>query len=88
MTKALQPPAWVADALCAQVDPEIFYPEKGGSTRDAKAICNGNPKRGTTPCPVRELCLEDALERNELYGILGGLSGQQRRKLRDERAAA
>jgi WhiB family redox-sensing transcriptional regulator len=30
---------WQTDALCAQTDPEAFFPEKGGSTRDAKKVC-------------------------------------------------
>ncbi len=42
--------AWQSDALCAQTDPEAFFPEKGGSTRDAKKIC--------TTCEVRAQCLE------------------------------
>ena len=33
------PLGWQTDALCAQTDPEAFFPEKGGSTRDAKRIC-------------------------------------------------
>jgi WhiB family redox-sensing transcriptional regulator len=33
------PLAWQTDSLCAQTDPEAFFPEKGGSTRDAKKIC-------------------------------------------------
>ena len=35
------PLSWQADAVCAQTDPEAFFPEKGGSTRDAKRICAG-----------------------------------------------
>ena len=35
------PLAWQTDALCAQTDPEAFFPEKGGSTREAKKICVG-----------------------------------------------
>ncbi len=27
--------AWRVDALCAETDPEAFFPEKGGSTREA-----------------------------------------------------
>lgn len=65
--------AWQADALCAQVDPEVFFPEKGGSTRDAKKIC--------TSCDVRETCLEYALANDERTGIWGGLSERERRKL-------
>lgn len=42
--------SWHIDALCAQTDPELFYPEKGGTTKPAKDIC------GT--CTVRAECLE------------------------------
>ncbi len=65
--------AWQVDALCAQTDPEAFFPEKGGSTRDAKRIC--------TTCDVRDQCLEYALQNDERFGIWGGLSERERRKL-------
>jgi len=71
-----QPPTqdleWQVDALCAQTDPEMFFPEKGGSTRDAKAVC--------AVCDVRTRCLEYALANDERYGIWGGLSERQRRR--------
>ena len=66
--------AWQSDSLCAQTDPEAFFPEKGGSTRDAKKICSS--------CEVRAQCLEYALENDERFGIWGGLSERERRKLR------
>ncbi|MDZ4046093.1 MAG: WhiB family transcriptional regulator [Rhodoglobus sp.] len=68
------PLAWQSDSLCAQTDPEAFFPEKGGSTRDAKKICSS--------CEVRTQCLEYALENDERFGIWGGLSERERRKLR------
>lgn len=68
------PLAWQADALCAQTDPEAFFPEKGGSTRDAKRICN--------QCEVKSECLEYALQNDERFGIWGGLSERERRKLK------
>lgn len=68
--------AWQADALCAQTDPEAFFPEKGGSTRDAKRVCS--------QCPVREACLEYAMENDERFGIWGGLSERERRRLRKQ----
>lgn len=71
--------AWQTDALCAQTDPEAFFPEKGGSTRDAKRICQG--------CTVRGECLEYALANDERFGIWGGLSERERRKLRRNRIA-
>lgn len=66
--------SWQVDALCAQTDPEAFFPEKGGSTRDAKKIC--------TTCEVKSECLEYALQNDERFGIWGGLSERERRKLR------
>ncbi|GAB3600957.1 WhiB family transcriptional regulator [Microbacterium tumbae] len=66
--------SWQTDALCAQTDPEAFFPEKGGSTRDAKRIC--------TSCDVRGECLEYALNNDERFGIWGGLSERERRKLK------
>lgn len=65
--------AWQDDALCAQADPEAFFPEKGGSTREAKAIC--------TRCPAIDACLQHALAYGERFGIWGGLSERERRRL-------
>jgi WhiB family transcriptional regulator, redox-sensing transcriptional regulator len=65
---------WQERALCAQTDPEAFFPEKGGSTREAKRICQG--------CEVRSECLEYALAHDERFGIWGGLSERERRKLK------
>ncbi len=65
---------WQERALCAETDPEAFFPEKGGSTREAKKICTG--------CDVRTECLEYALGNDERFGIWGGLSERERRRLR------
>jgi len=65
---------WQDRALCAQTDPEAFFPEKGGSTREAKRICLG--------CEVRDECLEYALSNDERFGIWGGLSERERRRLK------
>ncbi|ACQ79466.1 transcription factor WhiB [Beutenbergia cavernae DSM 12333] len=65
---------WQERALCAQTDPEAFFPEKGGSTREAKRVC--------TSCEVRAECLEYALAHDERFGIWGGLSERERRKLK------
>lgn len=66
--------AWQDRALCAQTDPEAFFPEKGGSTREAKRVCSS--------CEVRTECLEYALAHDERFGIWGGLSERERRKLK------
>lgn len=65
---------WQERALCAQTDPEAFFPEKGGSTREAKKVC--------LSCDVRVECLEYALEQDERFGIWGGLSERERRRLK------
>ena len=65
---------WQERALCAQTDPEAFFPEKGGSTREAKRIC--------ASCEVRAECLDYALAFDERFGIWGGLSERERRRLK------
>lgn len=64
---------WRDSALCAQVDTEMFFPEKGGSTREAKRIC--------ATCDVRAQCLQYALDGEERFGIWGGKSERERRRL-------
>ena len=60
--------SWRQEALCAETDPESFFPEKGGSTREAKRVCIG--------CSVRMECLEFALAGDERFGIWGRLSAR------------
>lgn len=67
---------WQERALCAQTDPESFFPEKGGSTREAKKVC--------LACEVRSECLEYALANDERFGIWGGLSERERRRLKKQ----
>jgi len=69
--------AWQHGALCAQISPEPFFPERGGSTKDAKKICD--------LCEVKEECLEYALENKQRYGIWGGKSERQLRKILKQR---
>ena len=72
------PPDWTELALCAETDPEAFFPEKGGSTREAKSVCRS--------CEVRAECLEFALENDERFGIWGGMSERERRRLKRQAA--
>jgi WhiB family redox-sensing transcriptional regulator len=71
---------WQVQANCMGVDPDLFFPERGASTREAKAVCRG--------CVVREECLEYALVNGEKFGIWGGLSERERRRIRRQRALA
>lgn len=73
--------SWHDDALCAQTDPRVFYPAKGDneSVVAAKMIC--------ALCPVRAECLEEALEQGERFGVWGGMSERERRKLKHRAVA-
>ena len=65
---------WRQQALCAETDPEEFFAEIGGSTRIAKQICGA--------CEVRPECLSHALANDERFGVWGGLSERERRRLK------
>jgi WhiB family redox-sensing transcriptional regulator len=67
------------EALCAQTDPDAFFVERGESPRPAKKVCR--------ECPVRAECLKYALDNNESFGIWGGTSEKDRRKLKKHRTA-
>lgn len=69
---------WQERALCAQTDPEAFFPEKGGSTREAKKVC--------LTCEVRTECLDYAVANDERFGIWGGMSERERRVVKKDRA--
>lgn len=69
---------WAREGLCAQTDPELFYPEKGESNKEAKRICMG--------CPVRRQCLEYALAVREPFGVWGGTSERERSRMLAKRA--
>ena len=69
--------AWRKDALCAQIGHTLFFPEgieKTEMTRDAKEVCKA--------CEVRQLCADYALRYDERIGVWGGLSENERSKLR------
>ncbi|XCB31056.1 WhiB family transcriptional regulator [Arcanobacterium hippocoleae] len=79
-TAAADDLSWMEDALCAQTDPDIFYPEKGGSTAPATSICQG--------CGVRAECLEYAIKNDIRHGIWGGTSDNDRKRISRERKLA
>jgi WhiB family redox-sensing transcriptional regulator len=72
---------WLQDAACRGLDVSIFYLEPGGDSMAdsarAKAICK--------TCPVKEPCLEYALRTNELFGIWGGATREERADIRRQR---
>lgn len=76
------PHEWQDDAACAQVDPELFFPEQGGSAVEPRRLCGS--------CPVRAECLAFALSRDEKFGIWGGLTARERNALKepDRKASA
>ena len=76
-------PDWREIALCAEIGGDLWFPERGSSSRQAKAVC--------AVCPSKAPCLEFALDNEETgYGIWGGMSGRERRavKRQQQRRAA
>jgi hypothetical protein len=69
-----------SEAICAQTDPEAFFPESGESTRYAKSIC--------AKCPVRTDCLLEALANGYTDGVWGGLSPRERQQLKRNKGQA
>jgi len=69
---------WQDYASCRGADADLFFPERGASTRKAKGIC--------AECQVQVDCLEFAVTKSEKFGIWGGLSERERRKIRKARA--
>lgn len=70
-----EPVDWREWALCREVDPERWFPEQGGSTKEAKRICGD--------CPVKAECLAYALANDMKFGIWGGQSELDRKRLRE-----
>jgi hypothetical protein len=70
---------WMADGLCVTRDlpVEVFFPTRGQDVDMAKQVC--------APCPVRVECLEYALDGGEAFGIWGGTSERERRRIRRRR---
>lgn len=77
-TAGLSSPRFSGSALCAETDPDAFFPVRGGSTRAAKRVC--------ARCPIRPECLSWALATGERYGVWGGLSERERQRLRPRAA--
>ncbi len=72
--------SWQDYANCRGADADLFFPERGASTRKAKSICRA--------CEVQVDCLEFAIVQGEKFGIWGGLSERERRRIRKQRALA
>lgn len=70
----LEGTAWMLRGNCAQVGGDTWHPEKGGNTLAAKVVCRR--------CPVKAECLAYALERDERFGVWGGMSERERRALK------
>ncbi len=71
--------SWQIRANCLGLDPELFYPERGSPTREAKGVCQG--------CVVKQECLDFAIANGERFGVWGGMSERERRGVRIIREA-
>jgi WhiB family redox-sensing transcriptional regulator len=65
---------WAVFASCRGERGMIFFPQNKAEEKTALAICG--------ICPVRQDCLDHALATNERFGVWGGTTEKQRRKLR------
>jgi WhiB family redox-sensing transcriptional regulator len=68
---------WLDDALCREVGPDLFHSETQGDTavvRSARRVCRA--------CPVAAECLQFALDNNEEFGVWGGTSPRERRRIK------
>ena len=74
------PESWMADGLCRQVDPALWFPtdDMTQSPREAIRICS--------TCPVKARCLAFALEHLET-GVWGGTTDADRRRMRKKATA-
>lgn len=73
---------WAEHALCRQVDPELFFPEERGPTRESRKT-----KQLCLSCDVVTPCLQWALNNNE-HGIWGSTNDSERRTIRRNRTTA
>lgn len=80
LAEILRRPAWMDRAACAGMETDDWFPTRGGDVGPARAICSS--------CPVRDSCLDFAIEATVRFGIWGATSERERRRLRHERRAA
>jgi WhiB family redox-sensing transcriptional regulator len=66
--------AWMDEAACRNMKDVNFFPEEAFNSEAPKAVAV------CRRCPVREDCLEFAVENHIQYGIWGGLSYPQRKR--------
>ncbi len=71
---------WMARGLCTSVPPSRFFPSDGAGVELARKIC--------ADCPVKEPCLEHALENRIDHGVWGGCSERERRRILKQRRQA
>jgi WhiB family redox-sensing transcriptional regulator len=75
---------WTEQANCRGMDVHIFFPERGMNHRVSKIV-----KEVCSDCPVKAECLELGMEHDDSdCGYFGGLSHNQRRKLKSQRRVA
>lgn len=67
------PGKWVNSALCAEIDPELWFPEQGGLSAPARRMCHR--------CPVVQDCLDYALETAQQWGVWGGATASERKRM-------
>ena len=77
-TKWIDIKEWSDKAMCKKLDTQLFFPKRGEATRPIKIICS--------VCPAAKPCLEYAMKSGEKFGVWGGTSERERRRMRGLRA--
>lgn len=69
-------PSWMDAANCRTAGPRVMHPakERGPEVEAAKALCRR--------CDVQAECLAHAITAGESFGVWGGFTEKERRKLR------
>ena len=79
---------WQEDAACREYDNSLFFGAEDGESEHERQTREAHAKTICQSCPVRQPCLEFAMETNQKYGIWGGYTDKERGSLKRRRARA
>lgn len=69
--------SWMLFANCRGMDPELFFPPRGASLEPIREVCRS--------CACQKACADYAINNGEVFGVWGGLSERERRRIRKAR---
>ena len=81
-------PTWIDGAKCRGLPGDLFYSEhqhNNSQVQEARSVCLGTHPNHPGRCPVLEACLDYAINNGEKYGVWGGTSERERRRIKRQR---